>query len=440
MATQKKEKTVVKEKTQVSDAKVEEAKQKEVQRKADEKSNLDKQEQARKAEKKPAGVETTEGRVIRHATVKFIKAAGIAIVADALYGRLVPGKTGKDAEANLKHLPNRALSQEQLLQYQRLNAEDKKAAIEYVVRQAYPMHVDDKAFNHSVGNVNGKPVDYVVIKKLTEDDIKDKDGIVNETAKSLLGRWQLRTGVKHGDHETAILTPLELAMYRNRAEVTLDSKGQVEKVGKSITLLELADAVVKRSIANRENRESALVEARGIDWSQFRAPVGAKLSQLYTKDSNEPLRQWLNGQVNGVAVKGALLSAVETIALKEKLATREQVFMHNAFTSKQALDINKANYLDLKENAESNAVQIIVKRASDPTAKSFTREQVDLINLAVGKSDNRETVVTSLYEKAEVELRKSGVDESWIESAKEELKEIATEQWKEKSESVSQGR
>lgn len=433
---------MVKQKTQVKDAKGAALKQSDSQRKADEKSLQEEQDKKKKNERKPSGISTTDGRIIRNASVKFIKAAGITIVANALYGKLIEGKTGKEAEANLKKLPNRALSKDDLLQYQRLADTDPKAALEFAVKAAYPMHVDDRAFGNAVGEVNGKSVNYIVVKKLTEDDIKDKNGVVNESSRNLIGRWQLRTGIAKGENTVVILTPEETAMYRHRAEVKLDSKGSVVSVGKPVTMLELADRAVRRSLADRQTREAALSEAKGIDWGQYHAPLGARLTHLYTKDSNEADRQWINGKVNSVEVKGALLTAVETVALREGLATREQVFMHNAFTRQQAFDLNKANYQDLKAHAEEHAVKAIVDRAKNTAPHaSFTREQVDMINLAVGRSEDREGVITSLYEKAEVQLKESNeIDMNWLDAVKDELKDIVENKWEVKSESASVSR
>ena len=146
MATQKKTKeTKVNVSTDGVSAKAESAKQNASQQKSDEVKALQKAEQDRKkAEKQPSGISTTEGRVIRHAEVKFIQKAGVAIVTGALYGKLVEGKSGKDAEANLKKLPNRSLSNEDYVTYQRLaNSGKAREALEFAVAKAYPMHVDD---------------------------------------------------------------------------------------------------------------------------------------------------------------------------------------------------------------------------------------------------------------------------------------------------------
>lgn len=446
MAT-KKEKTEKKSTKQVKkDVKATMPMQNNSQRKADEKSLLDNQEKERKNTKVPSGILTTDGKVIRHATVKHLGAKGgvaLAVVCDAVYGKLVEGKTGKEAEVNLKKIPNRALTPEQQLQYQRLNAKDPKAALEYAVTAAYPMHVDDKKFYHAEGEVNGKPVNYIIVRKLTEDDVKNQAGVVEESKRGLIGRWRLSAGIAKGESlKPVILTKEELASYRHRAEVELNSKGEVVKVGKPITLLELADTAVKRSVAAHEAREAALKEVHSIDWNQYHAPLGAKLSHLYTKDSNEEDRQWINGKVNGVEIKGALLTSVETLALKEGVATREQVFMHNAFTRSQAFDINKANYNDLKAHAQEYAVNAIIARAQDPSAgASFTREQVDIINLAIGNTEDRDGAVNVLIEKAEVHLKESqSFEMEWLDSVKDEMKDIAENKWEMKTEQAAMSR
>lgn len=441
MATQKKTKeTKVNVSTDGVSAKAESAKQNASQQKSDEVKALQKAEQDRKkAEKQPSGISTTEGRVIRHAEVKFIQKAGVAIVTGALYGKLVEGKSGKDAEANLKKLPNRSLSNEDYVTYQRLaNSGKAREALEFAVAKAYPMHVDDKAFNQQAGKVAGKDVDYVNVRVVTQKDVDNGFDFANQ-----VGKLRLMTGIEgeKGNHEKVYLNSTESAMYRHRAQVEVDEKGKVTRVGAPVTLLQLAEAAVQRKLSQRATRDATLAEAKGVDWGKNAVPTGARLSRLYVGESNEPDRVWLNGHVNSVPVKGVLLSAVETLALREGIASKEQVFMHNPELRRQAYDINKANYLDLKNNSEAYSVAAIVRRAGDPAAgASFTREEVEVINLHLGKSDDRQAAMDELWKTAEVKALDSGVDESWLAAVKDELKDVVSGQWKEKSESASVSR
>lgn len=436
MATEKKtKKTKAEVKAEVS-GKAENAKQKETQKKSEEVKALQEQEKKKKAEKKPSGVQTTAGNVIRHAEVKFIQKAGVAIVTGAVYGKLVEGAKGKDAEANLKKLPNRSISKEDYLEYQR--NPDKAAALNTVVAKVYPMHADDKKFLNETGQVNGRNVDYVKVNFVTKEDVEKGYAFENQ-----IGKAMLRAGVK-GEKDgrvIAILSPKEVAMWRHRAEVELSDKGQVVSVGAPITKLDLADAVAKRQLATREAREALVSEAKGIDWGKYSYPVGSNVSRVHTQASNQDDRIWINGEVNNTPIKGVLLTPVETLAVREKVATLEQVFMHNANSRKQAFDINKANYQDLKNNSEQYSIAAIAKRAADPASGArFTKEQVDIINIHLGKTEDRDGAVVDLFEKAEVKIKEAGVDESWLDSVKDELKEIAAGQWKEKQESVSMGR
>jgi len=436
MATEKiTNKTKVVKKTEVKSAKAESAKQNETQKKSDEIKALQEQEK-KKAEKKPSGIVTTNGNVIRHAKVIFVQKAGLAIVTGAVYGKLIEGKKGKDAEADLKKLPNRAVSQQDYLAYQR--SDNKADALAAVIAKVYPMHVDDKAFDNGVGQINGHDVNYVTVKYVTKKDVENGFAFENQ-----VGKRKMMAGIKGSDENRviAILTPKEDAMFRHRAEVTLDEKGNVATVGRPITKLELANEVAARQIANRAAREEVLKEAKSIDWGKYKVPVGAKLSMVFTKESNQPDRVWMNGEVNKTPIKGVLLTPVETLALREKVATKEQVFMHNSAIRSQAFDINKANYLDLKANSEAYAIGAIVKRASDPSASaSFTREQVDIINLHIGNAEDRQGAVKTLWEKAETEVKKVVGDESWLDSVKDELKDIASQQWQQKEQSVSVSR
>lgn len=437
MPTEKKtKKTEVKVKAEVKDAKAESAKQNASQKKSDEVKALQEQEKKQKAEKKPSGIVTTNGNVIRHARVQFLSKAGVAIIAGAVYGKLIEGKKGKDAEADLKKLPNRAIAQQDFLAYQRSG--NQTEALKEVVAKVYPMHADDKAFDNGIGQVNGHDVNYVTIKRVTEKDVENGFAFENQ-----VGKMKLIAGIKDSKENRviAILNPQEEAMYRHRANVTLDEKGKVVSVGSPITKLELANVVAARQIASRAAREEVLKEAKGIDWGKNQVPVGAKLSHVHTSESNQPDRVWINGEVNKTPVKGILLTPVETLALREGIATKEQVFMHNPAVRSQVYDINKANYLDLKANSETYSIAAIVERAKDPSpSAAFTREQVDIINLHIGNTEDRQSVVSTLLEKSEVEIKKAGVDESWMDSVKEELKDIAAGQWKEKQESVSVGR
>lgn len=456
MATEKKtKKTEAKVKVEVEGKSS--AKQKVVEKKSDEVKALQEQEKKRKAqEKKPSGVQTTAGNIIRHAEVKYVAKAGVGVISGAMYGKLIEGKKGEDAEKNLRKLPDRRMAPEAYLAYQR--NPDKAAALEAAVRSTFPMHADDKAYGQEIGKVNGNDVNYVRINYVTKDDVEKGFAFENQ-----IGKVRLLAGIK-GEKEgrvNAILTPKEVAMWRHRAEVTgemkpakdkdgnvkKDEKGndilrfEVQNVGAPITKLQLAEAVAQRQVAARETRANLLAEAKGIDWSQYKAPIGAKLSKVHPGESNEPDRLWINGDVNNTPIKGVLLTPMETLAIREKIATSEQVFMHNAASRKQAFDINKINYMDLKAHSEELSVKAIAQRAADPSAGArFTKEQVDIININLGKTEDREGAVMQLFEKAQVEIKKEGVDESWLDAVKDELKEVASNQWKEKSESVSMGR
>ena len=449
MATEKiTKKTKVIEKAEVKNAKAESAKQNERQQKSDEIKALQEQEQKKKAEKKPSGVVTTAGNVIRHARVMFLSRAGVAIVSGAVYGKLIEGKKGKDAEANLKKLPNRAIPQQDYLAYQR--SENQADALAAVIGKVYPMHVDDKTFENGIGQVGGHDVNYVTVRRVTDKVVENGFAFENQ-----IGKMKLMAGIKGSDENRLIayLTPKEEAMCRHRANVEghtemkpnkegkLEATFKVDKVLEPITLLDLANVVAARQAAYRDAREANLNEAKGIDWGKYAVPIGAKLSRVHTSESNDADRVWINGEVNKTPVKGVLLTPVETIALREGLATKEQVFMHNSSTRSQTYDINKVNYLDMKANSEAYSVNAIVARAKDPSATAtFTREQVDIINLNIGNAEDRQGAVKALWEKAEVEIKKEGVDESWLDSVKDELKDIASQQWKEKEQSVSVGR
>lgn len=404
-------------------------------------------------EKKSVGFVTSEGNTIDKIRV-FQKGGATMVQAD--YGKLNPeGENTEERRAKMHTLLSRELTTEQTQEYQRLYAEDPVKAKEYAVKQAYPMHVDDAAFHQKEGNINGRNVNYITMEKITEDtlllnalrkDGMDVDHMNNEArqsvldamspeakeaalkgSKGLVGKWQLAFGEK-GNRDSrfyGILNKEELASIRHRAEVTLDDKGQVKTVGKPLTMIDIAGRMEQRVQAQRQDNEAKLEAAKKVDWSKFKLPSAANLTELrYANAKDHPDRVWLNGKVNGIEVFG-LLSKNETTAVKNKLATLEQVAAANKEFSDKVLDIVGGKQQNVGEDA---AVKAIVDRASDATARNFTPEQVKTLNeVAAGAEtpEQREQVFASLWEKAQPKLADAGVNEAWQQDAHEELNDLA---------------
>ena len=415
-----------------------------------EENRQNKQEQS--SEKKPVQVTTSEGNTIDKIRI-FQKDGNTMVQAD--YGKLNPeGKTKEDRRAGMRTQISRSMTPEQAQEYQRQYAEDPAKAKEYAVRQAYPMHVDDAAFHQKEGNINGRHVNYITIEKITENTLllnalrkdnvdvdhmsKEKrqeviDAISPEAKaaalkgnEGLVGKWQLAFGEK-GNKESrffGILNKEELASIRHRAEVTLDDKGQVASIGKPLTMADIAGRMEQRVLAQRQENEARMEAAKKVDWSKFTLPEDANVTSLrYSNAKDHPDNVWLKGKVNGIDVFG-LLSTNETTAVRNKLATLDQVAAANKDFSQKVADIVSGKQQGVSEN---DAVKAIVDRASDSTAKAFTPEQVGYITKFLGDidGDGRMDVAEELWGKAKNDLDAKAVNSAWQEDAHNELKDLA---------------
>lgn len=365
-----------------------------------------------------SGIVTTEGNTIDKIRIFQNDEGATKVQVD--YGKLNrEAKTPEERRAGMHTLISRELSPEQAKEYQRLFAEDPAKAKEYAVRAAYPMHVDDAAFHQKDTTINDRHVNYIVLEKLTEDKL-------SENNKHLVGNWQLTFGEKDNKDSRfiGILNREELASIKHRAEVTLDPKGQVKHVGTPLTMADIAARVEQRVLAQREAKQAKLAGAKKVDWSKFKFPEGATVTSLRFAPSKNPDRVWINGRVNGIEVFG-LLSKNETTAVKNKLATLEQVAAANKeFSDKVKAIVAPAEAKTITEDAAVNA---IIARAGDKTAKAFTAEQRDtLLGFASGAEtpEARMKVFDDLFAKAEPELKKLP-NEKWVEDTHAELKELS---------------
>ena len=402
-------------------------------------------------------ITTTKGYVIDRIDVKSDQYYDNQVVLKMEYGKLnFDAKDSKKARENMRVI-KAPFYGPAFEQYQKESKENKKEALLNAVRYMFPMFVDDKAFEVTEGVVNGKKVDYINIHKETADDlISEKLKLYNlkpeekeaklksltdsersellKDVKNLVDRWKLTAGVK-GDassRQIAYLTPAEVASRKLRMEVKeLSAKGNASKIGKPLTLVALADGVVKRAVAERQERNEKMNKAKSIDWKKYHIPTGANVAITGIVDRNG--QKHLYAEVNGVKL-GAPLSEEEVTALSSKLATKEQVLMHNKELFGKVLQLNKGNY---REAAFAAAVDMIVSRASDAGAKSFTVDQSTAITKVLDKAENKEDALKDLWSKAAARLDDAGVDKGWQESAKAELDDIASGNWKERSQGVS---
>lgn len=400
------------------------------------------------------------------------------------YGTVDLSKSGADARKGMKTLPTIPLSPENSLETQRLLAIDSNKAKDFAVRTAYPMFVDDKKFIE-MSSVNNRPVTYAIVERITasklfEADLRKqgaaidfndakavrdaikaipqdrKEAIVKENAR-LYGKSQLSFGSK-GDKDSrffGVMTDEERACYDFRAEVKgktvpvtdagLDANGkvinvprkdfygmpitrfEVESVGKPLTVMELAEKVENRVREQRQNRADSIEKAGKVSWGRFKLPESVKVTDLhYVPSKDHPDRVWINGKVNGLEVR-SLLSVNETTALRNKMCTAEQAAAANTKFMKEVNSIIASNQSVVAATSEDVAIKAVVDRASDPAAKSFSAEQVKVLNdfNTAETSEERSQVFDRLFESAKPELDAKGVNEAWQKDVKLELRDLA---------------
>lgn len=369
-------------------------------------------------EKKSARIVTSEGNTIDKIRI-FHDAIGIIMV-QADYGKLQEGKTAKERRAGMYTLSCRFLDRWQRKEYQRLYVENPNKAKEYAARQAYPMHVDDAAFHNKNTTINGRKVDYINLEKLTAEKLDEK-------SKHLAGSWQLSFG-QLGKEDTTfigILNTQERAMICHRCEVAINKNGDIVWFGDPLTLAEIAARVEQRIMEQRKAQDMKFESAKNVDWkkllSTHQLPEGAKLRNVhFSQAKNDPDRIWISGKVNGVEIF-ALLTPNETAAVRNKIITLEQ-----------AAKVNKEFYTKIKEIVKpiasniSAAVKAVVDRASSPSAKAFTPEQVKVLNEYASNAESPEDrlkVFNDVWVQAKTEL--SGVNEAWVKDAHQELNDLA---------------
>lgn len=410
---------------------------------------------------KSSGFVTTEGNTIDTVKVFPDREGNIKVQID--FGKLNPaGRNAEERRAGMRTQMSRVLTPEQSKEYQRLYAEDASKAKEYAVKTGYPMHFDDKAFHQKDTVVNDRHVNYITLEKITEDSLVlnhlrnngyDVDSMKSEDKRALLdslspdvhkaalagkeglvGRWQLSFGEK-GNKESrfyGVLNKEELANIRHRAEVTLDEKGQVTAVGKPLSMADIAAKFENRVLAQRQNMSEKVEKAEKVDWSKFKFPDGVQVTKLrYAPVADNPDRVWLNGKVNGMDVF-SMLSKNESTAVKNKLATLEQAAAANREFYKKVMNVVGLvqGENQTKGVTEDAAVKAVVARASGSSARSFSPEQVKVLNdfadsQGADTPEAREKVFSDVFSKAKEILDKDGVPEGWQKDASEELKDLS---------------
>lgn len=369
-------------------------------------------------EKKSARIVTTEGNTIDKIRI-YQDVIGVTAV-QAEYGKLREGETAEERRAGMRTLFSRFLTPEQSKEYQRLYKEDPNKAKEYAVRQAYPMHVDDAAFHKRDTTINGHKVDYIILEKLKGEELP-------EDKKHLAGLWQLSFGEK-GKLDTrfiGILNKDELASIVHRADVTLDRKGNIESIGDPMSMADIAAKVENRVRDYRQSQEMKLQSAQKVDWNKLlsthKLPEGVSLTNIHFAPSkDDPDRVWLSGKANGIKVF-TLLTKDETTAVRNKIITLEQAATVNKGFREKVMSIAAPVATSI-----SAAAQAVVDRASSPSAKSFTPEQVKVLNSFAAdaeKPEERQKVFDNVWENAKDKL--TGINEAWLKDAHQELNDLA---------------
>ena len=304
---------------------------------------------------KPFELETTDGKRITSAYVKSDKK-------NTLWVNATYVEQGKDKKDGVKLV--RPLTEEQARAFVQLPEEQK---MDFAVRAAFPMHVDGKAFNATVGEVDGEAYDYAFVEKITEDvaarkyaykkdgisiDAKDADaiehykGIIaalpederNEVYKNV-GKETANIGVKGGVKHSSILTVNDQQSLRLRADVKAHTEavdpnkpnGKKRVVIDSVGAPMTKAAILMRSVKASEKYQAQREKVKTIDWSKYTVPAGVKLTGLKSFNPTKPEqagRLGLQGKVNGVSVT-AILSPNESVALRDGVITKEQAAMAN---------------------------------------------------------------------------------------------------------------
>lgn len=365
---------------------------------------------------------TTEGRTIDK--IKVYQNEKGATMVSAEYGRLNPqGKTAEERRKNMKKLLPRELTQEKSQQFQAMYQKDPVEAKKFAVREAYPMHVDDAAYHKKDTEINGRKVNYIVLEKLDAAHLDEKN-------KHLAGMWKISFGEK-GNLESRFSgfpNKEEVAAFNHRGEVTFDKEGKaVVKVGQALTMAEIAGRVENRVLAARQEKEAKLASAQKVDWSRFKLPEGAIVTGLrFSAVKDNPDQVMLHGKVNGIEFHG-LLSKNESTAVKNKMATLEQVAAANHDVRNKILSALGG---EKKQSAvvPEAVVKAVVARASDPSAKRFTPEQAETVKsyLSGAKTEQERTsMVAGIWSAAEPKLNEGHVNEVWMKDAHAELSDLA---------------
>lgn len=369
-------------------------------------------------EKKSARIVTTEGNIMDKVRIYQNDAGATTVQAE--YGKLRDGKTVEERRAGMRSLLSRPLTPEQGKVYQDLYKEDPNKAKEYAVRQAYPMFVDDAAFHKRDTTINGRKVDYIILEKLKEEDLPDDK-------KHLAGLWQLSFGEK-GKLDTrfiCILNKDELASIVHRADVTVDEKGKIKSIGDPMSMADIAAKAEKRVRDYRKSQEIKLESAQKVDWNKLlsthKLPEGVSLTNIhFAQSKDDPDRVWLTGKANGIKVF-TLLTPDETTAVRNKILTLEQAATVNKGFREKVMSIAAPVATSI-----SAAVKAVVDRASSPSAKAFSPEQVKVLNSFAANaesSEERQKVFDDVWVNAKDKL--TGVNEAWVKDAHQELNDLA---------------
>ena len=116
--------------------------------------------------------------------------------------------------------------------------------------------------------------------------------------------------------------------------------------------------------------------------------------------------------------------------IKEKALEAGKTFrdeLANALGVREATQAVTSGQAQSQSVSEDDAIKAIVDRASDPSAKSFDKDQSGTILRFLGDidDDGRDDIVAELWGKAKEQLDDKKVDEAWQKDAHSELKDLA---------------
>lgn len=331
-------------------------------------------------------------------------------------------------------------------QYKELSDEEQAKYVRKSVLRAY------NEFNVDQTNLQEvKPELYAKLQeKFKVPEVKDAEGMyVNEAIDRMLERQEWVCPVKYDQQSTS-------AFYRpSTDEITIPMKRQfnvsdtpegVFQDGMEYYSTFIHEAAHSTGAESRLNREKggrfgdAKYAKEELVAEMSAAVVGSTLGFSYRIVDNNT--NYIKGWMDNIKKEpNFLLSVVSDVGKasnmilekinEQKIALGEEPIIDSTplLADKESKDVRLLAM-------EPRAVDMIVKRASDPKAKSFSTGQrevidgyiqaaTDVYGAKVESGDGRRQLFSDLFSKAETRLNEMNISKAWIEDARKEVMDMA---------------